>query len=360
MKKLIVLVVMAAAITSCNTYKCEIVGAIDNLNEGGYVYLTDAWGARAVVDSAKLEMGNTFHFKKVKHHPTFAQLILKSGAPIAYLFTDNGKVRVSGNYENGKVTASGTPANDAFESMMSSSQQYMADYREAADSGDKAKMAEIEAAFDAMQAECWENNKDNVFGLFMLRQLSYSEPAVKIMKLVNELPEELQSLPMAVRLKESAERKFKTEPQAEGSDYVPHYIDIDQPNVNGENISLKSVVENKNNRYVLLDFWASWCGPCMGEMPVLKEAYKLYHKKGFEIYGVSFDAKHEAWKGAIEKQQMKWVNVSTLERFDNPAAKEYAVESIPTNFLIDCSNGVIVAKNLRGEAVLEKLAELLK
>lgn len=360
MKKLIAIVVMAAAITSCNTYKCEIVGAIDNLNEGGYVYLTDAWGARAVVDSAKLEMGNTFHFKNVKHDPTFAQLILKSGAPISYLFVENGKVRIAGDYKEGKVTASGTPANDAFESMMNLSQQYMADYREAAGNGDKAKMAEIETAFDTMQAECWDNNKENVFGLFMLRQLSYSEPAVKTIERVNALPEELKSLPMAVRLKESAERKFKTEPQAEGSDYVPHYIDIEQPNVNGENVSLKSVVENKNNRYVLLDFWASWCGPCMGEMPVLKEAYKLYHKKGFEIYGVSFDAKHEAWKGAIEKQEMKWVNVSSLERFDNPAAKEYAVESIPTNFLIDCSNGVIVAKNLRGEAVLEKLAELLK
>jgi alkyl hydroperoxide reductase subunit AhpC len=98
----------------------------------------------------------------------------------------------------------------------------------------------------------------------------------------------------------------------------------------------------------------------MGEMPFLKEAYKLYHEKGFEIYGVSFDNNAEKWKSAIEKQEMKWVNVSTLERFDNPAAKEYVVESIPTNFLIDCSNGVIVAKNLRGEAVLKKLEELLK
>ena len=352
--------VMAAAITSCNTYKCEIVGAIDNLNEVGWVYLTDEWGARAVIDSAKLENGGTFHFKNVKHQPTFSRLVLKSGNPISYVFVDNGKIRVAGDHKAGAVTASGTIANDAFENMMSSSQQYMADYRQAVGDGDKAKAAEVEAAFDAMQMECWEANKENVFGLFMLRQLSYSEPAVKTIERVNALPEALKSLPMAVRLKESAERKFKTEPQAEGSDYVPHYIDIDQPNVNGENISLKSVVENKANRYVLLDFWASWCGPCMGEMPVLKEAYKLYHKKGFEIYGVSFDAKHEAWKGAIEKQQMKWVNVSTLERFDNPAANDYAVESIPTNFLIDCSNGVIVAKNLRGEAVLEKLAELLK
>lgn len=360
MKKFIAIMMTAMAITSCNTYKCEIVGAIDNLNEVGYVYLTDEWGARSVIDSAKLEMGNTFHFKRVKHQPTFAQLLLKSGRPISYLFVENGKVRISGDYKEGKISANGTTANDAFEAMMSRSQQYMADYRAAVGNGDKAKIAEIETAFDAMQAEYLEQNKDNVFGVFMLRQLSYSEPAVKMLEKLKALPEELQSLPIVAKMKDSAERKLKTEPQVEGSDYVPHYIDIAQPNLNGEVISLKSVVENKNNRYVLLDFWASWCGPCMGEMPVLKEAYKLYHKKGFEIYGVSFDAKKEAWKGAIEKQNMQWVNVSTLERFDNPAANDYAVESIPTNFLIDCSNGVIIAKNLRGEAVLEKLAELLK
>lgn len=360
MKKFIAIVAMAVAITSCQTYKCEIVGAIDNLNEVGYVYLTNEWGARSVIDSAKLENGNTFHFKRIKHQPTFAQLLLESGRPISYVFVENGKVRISGDYKESKIVASGTASNDAFEAMMSSSQQYMKEYREAVGSGDKEKAAEIENAFDAMQAEYLATNKDNVFGVFMLRQLSYSEPAAKMLEKLKALPEELQSLPIVERMKESAERKLKTEPQAEGSDYVPHYIDIAQPNLDGEVVSLKSVVENKNNRYVLLDFWASWCGPCMGEMPHLKEAYKLYHKKGFEIYGVSFDAKHEAWKGAIEKQNMQWVNVSTLERFDNPAAKEYAVESIPTNFLIDCSNGVIIAKNLRGEAVLEKLAELLK
>ena len=96
----------------------------------------------------------------------------------------------------------------------------------------------------------------------------------------------------------------------------------------------------------------------MGEMPYLKEAYAKYNKKGFEIYGVSFDSKAEAWKAAIKKQNMKWVNVSLLESFKNSAAEDYVVESIPTNFLIDCSNGEIVAKNLRGEKLVEKLAEL--
>ena len=360
MKKLFVILAVATVLVGCNTNRCEIVGRLDNFEAIGNVYLTDMWDARAVIDSVKLVDGNTFHFKRVKHEPTFAQLILEGGRPISYLFIENGKVRVAGDVNLGDNMCSGTPANDAFTAMMARNRELVAKYRDAVAAGDTATAEAIDNEHTQMQEEFFVQNKENVFGLFMLKQLSYAIPSMELLGKLEQLPEKMKALPIAEGMKASAERKFKTEPQAEGSDYVPHYIDIAQPNLAGEVVSLKSVVENKNNRYVLLDFWASWCGPCMGEMPFLKEAYKLYHKKGFEIYGVSFDAKHEAWKGAIEKQGMKWVNVSTLERFDNPAAEDYAVESIPTNYLIDCSNGVIIAKNLRGKAVVEKLAELLK
>jgi thiol-disulfide isomerase/thioredoxin len=360
MKKLFVILAVATVLVGCNTNRCEIVGRLDNFEAIGNVYLTDMWNARAVIDSVKLVDGNTFHFKRVKHEPTFAQLILEGGRPISYLFIENGKVRVAGDVNLGDNMCSGTPANDAFTAMMARNRELVAKYRDAVAAGDTATAEAIDNEHTQMQEEFFVQNKENVFGLFMLKQLSYAIPSMELLGKLEQLPEKMKALPIAEGMKASAERKFKTEPQAEGSDYVPHYIDIAQPNLAGEVVSLKSVVENKNNRYVLLDFWASWCGPCMGEMPFLKEAYKLYHKKGFEIYGVSFDAKHESWKGAIEKQGMKWVNVSTLERFDNPAAEDYAVESIPTNYLIDCSNGVIIAKNLRGKAVIEKLAELLK
>lgn len=360
MKRIFVVLAAAAALVGCTTKKCEIVGAIDNLNEVGYVYLTDEFSSRSVIDSAKLEGGNRFHFEKVNHAPTLAQLILKSGRPISHLFIESGKVRVAGNYETGEIKATGTPANDAFDAMMTRSQQYMADYREANGAGDKAKAAEIEAAFDAMQTEYWEQNKDNIFGIFMLRQLVNSLTGAEMLERLSALPEELKELRVVQRLQERAERKQKVEPQAEGSDYVPYYIDVVQTNVDGVEVSLKSVVEDKKNLYVLLDFWASWCRPCMGEVPTLLEAYKLYHDKGFEIYGVSLDTNHETWKNTIEKQGMKWVNVSELKRFDTKPVEDYAVGAIPCNFLIDCSTGVIVANNLYGEKVLEKLAELFK
>ena len=364
MKRIFLMLVAVVALVGCgsntNATKTEIYGAIDNLESIGNVYLVDMWDARNVIDSVKIENTNTFHFEGVKHAPTFARLMMEGDRPVALLFLDGGKVRVSGDYRKGDIKASGTPANDAFVAMMERDQELRAKYRQAMVAKDAKAAEAVDEEHTAMQQEFYNNNKNNVFGLFMLKQLSYGMTAKEVLDELAALPAEMAAWPMVVKMRDNSERKFKTEPQVEGSDYVPHYIDIEQPTPAGEAVSLKSVVENKRNRYVLLDFWASWCGPCMGEMPYLKEAYKLYHDKGFEIYGVSFDNKAESWKAAIENQQMKWVNVSTLERFDNPAAKDYVVESIPTNFLIDCSNGVIIAKNLRGEAVLKKLEELLK
>lgn len=97
----------------------------------------------------------------------------------------------------------------------------------------------------------------------------------------------------------------------------------------------------------------------MGEVPYLVKDYKAYHDKGFEIYGVSFDADRDNWLAAVNNKKMNWIQVSDLNQFDNQAARDYAVQSIPSNFLIDCATGTIVASNLRGEALGEKLSELL-
>ena len=363
MKKIFVMMAAIVALMSCGSnavVKSDICCDIANLESVETIYLVDMWDGRNVLDSVKIEGAKSFCFKGVKHSPTFARLMTEQKRPVAMLFLEGGKVVVSGDLASGEVKASGTPANDALNAMMVRSSELYDRYRQAkADNDEKAAEA-IEAEHTAMQQELLDNNKDNIFGLLMLREMSYGMSAREMLDQLETFSAEVQALPAVVRMKEKSQRKLMTEPQAEGSDYVPHYINIEQPTPAGEMVSLQSVVENKSNRYILLDFWASWCGPCMGEMPYLKEAYKLYHDKGFEIYGVSFDNKAEAWKGAIDKLGVKWVNVSTLQGFDNPAAKEYVVESIPTNFLIDCSNGVIIAKNLRGEAVLKKLEELLK
>ncbi|MGJ8684284.1 MAG: TlpA family protein disulfide reductase [Nonlabens sp.] len=113
-------------------------------------------------------------------------------------------------------------------------------------------------------------------------------------------------------------------------------------------------------KVTLIDFWASWCGPCRRENPNVVRAYKKYHDKGFNIISVSLDKQNAeaAWKAAIEKDEMDWNHISRLMHWQDPIAKLYNVTGIPATFLLD-ENGVIIAKNLRGQALHDKLEELL-
>ena len=135
------------------------------------------------------------------------------------------------------------------------------------------------------------------------------------------------------------------------------YIDLEMPTPEGEPTSISAHIGQ--NSYLLVDFWASWCGPCRAEMPTVVQAYDTYHSKGFEVLGVSFDNDKDAWVAAIEQLKMPWPQMSDLKGWESAAAEAYNVRAIPANVLID-KDGKIVAKDLRGEDLLNKLAELLK
>lgn len=123
----------------------------------------------------------------------------------------------------------------------------------------------------------------------------------------------------------------------------------------GKAVSLSSL----KGRYVLIDFWASWCGPCRAESPNMVKLYNKFKGKNFEILGVSLDGSEDAWNGAIEKDGLTWLHVSDLMQWNSPVVALYGIDGIPATVIVD-PNGVIVAKNLRGEELMKTLDELLK
>lgn len=141
--------------------------------------------------------------------------------------------------------------------------------------------------------------------------------------------------------------------------------DMQQVNIGGmaPNFALTTPDGKKFSLYdlrghiVLLDFWASWCGPCLAEVPNLKAIYEKYHGKGLEILGVSLDEKEAAWKGTIERKGLTWQHVSSLKGWKCPVAQRFKVTGIPRMYIID-AQGKIIAQDLRGEKLAKKIDEL--
>ena len=133
------------------------------------------------------------------------------------------------------------------------------------------------------------------------------------------------------------------------------FTDLEMSAPNGKMHKVSELVGP--GKYVFVDFWASWCGPCRAEMPNVLEAYNKYHAKGFEVIGISFDNKKEAWVKAIGQLKMPWLQISDLKGFDCAAAPIYKIDGIPDNILID-PQGKIIDRALRGKALHNRLQQI--
>ena len=347
MKKLSIFAATALVLCACtNKNQYVIEGNVAGLEGTAYLYDQD----ENLLDSAAVEAG-VFRFKGVVAQPDL-YYITDSRENMQTIelpfFLEPGTIQIVKTEEEAPVV-SGTPSNDALAAYDKAGRALIEEYRNP-ETAEERRDA-IEEAFEQLGEDTYEANIGNCFGAGLLKDKSYDLSGQELLDEIAKFPAELQTSKLLAKLKEHAEKKIKTE---EGQPY----IDIAQPNAAGETVTLKSVIENPANKYTLVDFRASWCGPCMGEVPHLKKTYEAFHDKGFEIYGISFDKDRDNWLAAIEKNGMNWIHVSELNRFDNQAAKDYAVQGIPSNFLID-AQGTIVAKNLRGDDLYEKVAELL-
>ena len=133
------------------------------------------------------------------------------------------------------------------------------------------------------------------------------------------------------------------------------FVDFEMLDSNGQQRKLSEF----QGKIVLLEFWSSWCGPCLSDIPYLKKTYEKYHKYGFEIFSVSFDTNKEAWLKIIEQKNLNWTHVTELKHVGNTAGLIYGVYGIPDNFLID-ENGIIRARYLRGEKLDKALKKMIK
>lgn len=345
MKKIVLIVAAALAMVACNSTKTYVVeGQISGLE--GEVAILDLSGEELMASATVTD--GSFTMNVESEGPAFTVLSI-NGQMMTPVFLDGSPIKIVGDMANPQtIVSGGTAANDGFAEFNAMQWELMGPVMSGEVTDDK--VMEVFMEIEQRTAESYEKNANNLWGAYLFVSNKYREMETdEILATIEAYPADIQKMNEVALLKEYAEGRLKT-------GIGQRYIDITMPNVEGVEVPLSEVIAM--NKYVLLDFWASWCRPCMSELPHLHDAYKAYHPLGFEIYGVSLDEEEAAWKSTVEQQNMSWVNVSTLQGWNTPAAKAYSVDSIPANLLID-AEGRIVAKNLRGEALVEKLYELL-
>ncbi len=189
-------------------------------------------------------------------------------------------------------------------------------------------------------------HKDALASLFALLKGAQSFSPQEMGQLYHSLSDEVQQSDFGKMAGKAIQAKLVTAKGAEAPDFT-------LKNVDGKPVSLSSF----KGKYVLIDFWASWCGPCRAENPRVVAAYQQFKDQKFTILGVSLDRNKDRWTDAIEQDHLNWTQVSDLKGWNSEAARLYNVVSIPSNFLLDPS-GKIIAKNLRGQDLVRKLKEI--
>ena len=341
-----------------------IKGTAEGVADGDTVFLQKQTeeGFEAL-DSVVVKNG-TFEFKGTPDSVAVSRFVtyMKGDARMAAMvFVEKGNIQVNLSPMESRI--SGTPNNDTYQKFMD---EYQKIGKEMNDMYQKIKgdtlLTEVQRdslmeVLDKKETEGMDRiyqlvseNIASAAGVHLLTMFGSSFEVEKVQPLLEKIPAAFADNEEVKALKEHVETVAKTS-------VGKKFIDFTLNTPEGKPVKLSDFIAANN--YTLIDFWASWCGPCRKEMPNVVEAYKAFKDKGFGIVGVSLDENADKWKEAITALNITWPQMSDLQGWNNAGAKLYGVNSIPATVLVD-QEGTIVARNLRGDAIKSKLNELLK